>query len=351
MTRRLRFLLLLPLSTVLLRASKTQFDSLPEPVSNNAVAMLKAGRSELLFSLMGIGAKKSWDSVTSSGYALDTSTGDWTPLNPVPGTGRMAAVAVGARDRVFLFGGYVVDAEGNETTVPDVNVLELKSGRWFRGADIPVPVDDTVAGVYRDRYIYLIGGWSKNDSVRNVQVYDIVSDRWQQATPIPGTPVFGHAGGLVDDTMVYVDGASRNPAGDKPRYVPVDECWSGKIDRGNPFKIAWTRLPNHPGPARYRIAAGGSGKDEKIYFSGGTDNPYNYNGIGYDGRPAEPSPVTFAFDLHNSKWEMINPDTPGPTSDHRGLLVTSDNLVILGGMEKGQVVTARVQVLSKKAVR
>ncbi|HKD01221.1 MAG TPA: kelch repeat-containing protein [Terriglobales bacterium] len=351
MIRRLRFLLFLPLCTVLLWASKTQFDPLPEPVSNNAVALLKAGRSELLFSLMGIGVKKSWDSITNSGYALDTSSGDWTPLNPVPGTGRIAAVAVGVRDRVFLFGGYVVDAQGNETTVPDVNVMELKSGRWFRGADIPVPVDDAVAGVYRERYIYLIGGWSKNDSVRNVQVYNIESDKWQQATPIPGTPVFGHAGGLVGDTMVYVDGASRNPAGDKPKYIPVDECWSGRIDRDNPLKIAWTRLPSHPGSAHYRIAAGGSEKDEKIYFSGGTDNPYNYNGIGYDGRPAEPSPETFAFDLHDSKWKMINAGTPGPTSDHRGLLVTSDNLVILGGMEKGQIVTARVQVLSKKPVR
>ncbi len=51
-------------------------------------------------------------------------------------------------------------------------------------------------------------------------------------------------------------------------------------------KIQWTKLPNHPGNARYRIAAGGSEKDQKIYFSGGTDNPYNYNGIGYDGKPA-----------------------------------------------------------------
>jgi hypothetical protein len=35
--------------------------------------------------------------------------------------------------------------------------------------------------------------------------------------------------------------------------------------------------------------------------------------------------------------------------DHRGLLVTTEGLVIVGGMEKGQKVTARVAVLSKKA--
>ena len=38
-----------------------------------------------------------------------------------------------------------------------------------------------------------------------------------------------------------------------------------------------------------------------IYFSGGTDNPYNYNGIGYNGVPAEPSPVTFAFSLRSGE--------------------------------------------------
>ena len=347
MTKRLRLLLLLPFFTVLFWGSKTQFDSLPEPVSNNAVALLKAGRSELLFSFMGIGAKKTWDTIGSGGYALDTSTGDWTPLNPVPGTGRIAAVAVGVGNKVFLFGGYVVDAQGNETTVPDVNILDLKSGHWFRGADIPVPVDDAVAGAYRERYIYLVSGWSKNESVRNVQVYNIEANKWEQAAPIAGTSVFGHAGGLVEDTIIYVDGARKNPAGGKLKYVPVDECWAGKINRDNPLKIAWTKLPAHPGEARYRIAAGVSEKDGKIYFSGGTDNPYNYNGIGYDGTPAEPSATTFAFDVRDNKWETINAHTPNPTMDHRGLLVTSRELVILGGMEKGQVVTANVQQLPK----
>jgi len=35
--------------------------------------------------------------------------------------------------------------------------------------------------------------------------------------------------------------------------------------------------------------------------------------------------------------------------DHRGLLVTSQGLVIIGGMEAGQHVSARVSVLPKQA--
>jgi N-acetylneuraminic acid mutarotase len=344
-------LLLIPIASLLLWGAKPPFESMPVPISNNAVAMVKSGRQWLLFSMMGIGPKKTWNAITSAGYALDASTGDWTEINPVPGTGRIAAAAVGAGDKVYLFGGYVVDAQGNETTVPDVNVLDLHSGRWYRGADMPVPVDDAVAGIYNDRYIYLIGGWSKHESVRNVQIYDVEKDRWEQATPIPGLPVFGHAGALVDDTIVYVDGARRNPSGDEPKYIASDECWMGKIDPHDPMKIAWTQLPNHPGSARYRIAAGASDKDDRIYFSGGTNNPYNYDGIGYDGKPSQPSPVTFAFNAKTAKWELIDENTPNPTMDHRGLLVTSQGLVVLGGMAKGQVVTANVQVVSKRPRR
>ena len=347
----LRAPLFLSLVVVLLAAAKTGLDPLPSPVSNNAVASLKSGRRTLLFSLMGIGQKKTWDAITNKSYALDTSEGAWTDVNPVPGTGRIAAVAVGAHDKVFLFGGYVVDAQGHETTVPDVNVLDLRSGRWYRGADIPVPVDDAVAGVYQDRYIYLIGGWSNNDSVRDVQVYNIEKDQWEQATPMAGNPVFGHSGGIAGNTILYIVGTHKNAAGAKPKYVSSDECWMGKISHDDRLKIVWNKLPNHPGSARYRIAAGASEKDDKIYFAGGTDNPYNYDGVGYDGKRAEPSPVTFAFDMHGDKWERINSNTPDPTMDHRGLLVSSDNLVILGGMEEGQTVTAKVQLLPKKAAK
>jgi len=205
--------------------------------------------------------------------------------------------------------------------------------------------------VFRDRYIFLIGGWSKNEAVRNVQVYDTETDKWMQATPLPGTPVFGHAGAIVGETIVYVDGAYKNPGSKGPRYLASNECWMGKIPdsrKADITKIEWTKLPPHPGKARYRIAAGAEPpgrKARRIYFSGGTDNPYNYNGIGYDGQPAEPSPMTFAFDTKSGTWETVNENTPDPTMDHRGLLVTQHGLVMVGGMEKGQKVTSKVTVV------
>ena len=45
--------------------------------------------------------------------------------------------------------------KGGENTLPDVNVYEPLTDRWFHAEDLPVAVDDSVAGVYRDRYVSL----------------------------------------------------------------------------------------------------------------------------------------------------------------------------------------------------
>ncbi len=333
-----------------LAAPEIRFDPLPVPTSNNAVAGFKAHGQVLIFSFMGMGAKKTGDAVGIASYALDLSAGTWSSIHPVPGTvGRIAALAESAREHVFVFGGYVVDERGAGMAVPDVNTYEPLHDRWFREADIPVPVGDAIGGAYDDRYIYLVSGRSNGGIVPDVQVYDAEKNRWSKATPLPGTPVFGHAGALVDDTIVYVGGAARNTTGSGPRYVPSDECWMGKINHHDRSKIQWTKLPPHPGAASFRIAAGGSERDKKIYFSGGAGNPYDFNGMGYDGKPAEPSPVTFAFNLRTGKWETLNDNTPDPTMDHRGLIATSEGLVVIGGMEKGQQVTAKVSVLPTSA--
>jgi len=349
MKKQLPALFCLLLASTLYADDQPKLSPLPAPVSNNAVAMARDNKDLRVFSFMGIGPKKVWNDVSNKAYRLDLKTGKWDEVRPVPGVvGRLAASAIAFHEQIFIFGGYVVDAQGGENTLPDLNVYVPAQDRYYRGADIPTPVDDSVIGVYRERYIYLIGGWSKTDAVRNVQIYDTDKDKWMQATPLPGMPVFGHAGGIVGDTIVYVDGARKNDAGTGPKYVPSDECWIGKISKKDVTKIEWTKLPAHPGNARYRIAAGASEKDNRIFFSGGTDNPYNYDGIGYNGQPAEPSPVTFAFNVHRGEWETINENTPEPTMDHRGLLVTLRGLMMIGGMEHGQQVTPKVTVVKAK---
>src|ERR1700704_1682138 len=230
-------------------AEEPKLAPLPLPVSNNAVVITRAGKESKIYSFMGIGPKKTWDAISNKAYEMDLATGKWTEMRPVPGVaGRIAASAAALREQIVLMGGYVVDSQGGESTVPDVNVYIPSENRWYRGEDIPTPVDDSVLGVYRDRFVYLISGWSKTEPTRKVQIYDTEKNKWMEATPIPGTPVFGHAGAIVGDTIVYVDGAYPNPAGANPKFLPSSECWMGKIAKGDITKIEWTKLPSHPGP-------------------------------------------------------------------------------------------------------
>ena len=339
--------LLLPLLCVvfLLAADKEKIPPMPAEVSGNAVASLKNGIE--VYSLMGIGAKKTWDDISNKMYVLRFKTGKWTEGRAVPGVaGRLGSSAIGARGKVFLFGGYVVDGQGNEFTVGDVNAFLPDEHKWYRGEDIPVPVDRAVIGENHDRYIYLIGGRSKNGPVNNVQVYDAEKNTWSEATPFPGTPVFGHAGGLVDDAIVYVDGARKNPGTGAP-YVASDECWMGKIDKKDPNKIEWSKLPPHPGPGRFGIVAG-VGEGRRILFSGGTTGPHNFKGLDYDGKLGEISPLTFGFEVRGARWDTISEDTVDARADSGGILNSALGPIILGGMLKNGAASTRVLVLPKK---
>ena len=335
------------LAAVLLLASdQPKIPPMPVALSNNAVASLKNGIE--VYSLMGVGTKKTWDDISAKMYVLPFKSGKWVEGRAVPGVaGRLGASAVGTRGQVFVFGGYTLDGQGVEMIVGDVNSYVADDHRWYRAADIPVPVDSAVIGLNHDRYIYLVGGRSKNGPINDVQVYDAEKNVWSQGTPFPGTPVFGHAGGLADDAIVFVDGAKKNTAEGAP-YVASDECWMGKIDRKDPNKIAWSKLPAHPGPGRFGIVAGGAEHEHRIMFSGGTAAPHNFKGLDSEGKLAEISPVTFAFDVHGARWDTITEDTFDVRTDGRAVLSTPLGPMILGGMLKNGAISARVLVLPKK---
>jgi len=345
MNKRTVYVLPVLFAVFLLGAEQPKVPPIPAAVTSNAVASLKNGIE--VYSLMGIGTKKTWDDVSNKMYILPLKSGKWTEGRPVPGVaGRLAASAVGARGQVFVFGGYVVDGEGNELTVGDVNSYLPDGHRWYRAADLPVPVDSAVIGLTHDRYIYIVGGRSKSGPVNNVQVYDAEKNTWSQATHFPGTPVFGHAGGVADETIVYVDGARKDSA--SGRYVASDECWMGKIDHKDPNKIEWSKLPAHPGPGRFGIVASGAEHEHRILFSGGTVSPHNFKGLGDDGKPVELSPITFAFEVHGDRWETITEDTFDVRADVRGIVFTPLGPLILGGTLKNSALSARVLALPKK---
>ncbi len=334
-------------AALVLEADQKTLPSMPAAVSSNAVASLKQGLE--LFSMMGVGPRKTWDDITNQVYIMHLASGKWSEGRPVPGVaGRLGAAAAGAKGLVILMGGYIVDSRESGMTVPDVNIYVPSDQRWYRGKDIPAPVSNAMVGVNHDRFVYLVGGRGIGGPVNDVQLYDAEKDSWTAATPFPGTPVFGLAGGLADDAIVIIDGAKKSTASTGPAYVPSDECWEGKIDRKDPARITWTKLPAHPGAARFGIAAGGSDRDRKVFFSGGTATLHNYKGVGFEQQPADASTVTFAYDVHGNRWETVSENTPDPRMDAGSIQDTPLGPVILGGMARNQAVTARVTLVPKR---
>jgi len=319
---------------------------LPAAAANNAVAALPVEQGRALFSFLGLGPGKTWRDIRRQAWWLPAGAGQWRALPPVPGgQGRLAPVAVAVAGAVYLFGGYTVAADHSETSAPEVYRVDPNGAAVYTEvAPMPVPVDDTVALVYRDRYVYLVSGWHDLGNVNLVQRYDVRTDRWVQATPYPGAPVFGHAGGIVGERLLVCGGARVRQRSDGGReFVLNAACWLGEIDPDQPRRIAWREIePATPG-ARYR--AGARGVDihgDRVIFAGGTRNPYNYNGIGYNDAPAEPITRIVSFDLEQLSWQCHGELDP-PSMDHRGLLYLGDgDLALVGGMRAEQQVTAAV---------
>ena len=317
------------------------------PVSNNGVVQVKVNSNWYWISFSGLGNNKGYQDVHNRTFAFDVSKNKWLEKSPVPIAkpinglvGRLASVATAIDETAYVFGGYTVAKDHSEVSVPDVYAYHVLSDKYQALAPMPVPVDDTIALPYNNRYIYLISGWHNDGNVNLVQVYDTKTDKWQQASPFPGKAVFGHAGGIVDNTILVCDGVRVDVHLNKRRsYAAETACYRGEIDSQTPHKIAWFKVEHPTGESRYRMAAKGivnNTTNKEIVFVGGSNNPYNYNGIGYNGIPSEPSDQIWRYNIKTAQWQITITDTA--TMDHRALLELNGELFTLGGMGKKQQV-------------
>jgi len=311
---------------------------LPEPVSNNAVAAVPTSTGCTLVSALGIDPSRVASGIHRRAWSFD---GTWAALPDAPGAPRIAASAVAVRGKVYLLGGYSVASNGSETSVATMDVLDLASRSWESGPALPTPIDDAVAVAWRDRWIVIVSGWSNTAPVSTVQLFDVESGAWTIATPFAGTPVFGHAGALVGDELVIVDGVKATAGA----FQLAPQTWRGRLDATAPMTILWTPLAQHPGPARYRAAAGAL--DERIVIHGGTSDPYNFDGLSYaTSTPSAPLADAIAFDPVDDSWVELA-TKPSATMDHRASVGCGDSAYSIGGMERGPSVSAAVWRLAR----
>jgi len=316
-----------------------ELPTLPVGRANNAVAAVGSEQSIHLFSFLGIGAAKDHEDIVRDAYGLSLGVdASWRQIAPpTHSRGRVASIALTVGDSIYVIGGYTVDPDGHEVSVPDVDRFDATTGGYTPRAPMPTPVDDAVAGVWRDRTIVLVSGWSNTGNVADVQLYDTVDDTWSKGTPIIGSPVFGHGGAIVGDTIVYCGGAAVEP--DKsPKYQSSRGCFAGALDATRPGIIDWQPIAHHEGPSRYRMACGAA--SGLVVCAGGTDNPYNYDGVGYDEQPSEPLSEVVAYEPATGQWHSLG-DAPVATMDHRSLAVVGSDLFLIGGMQANQEVSSR----------
>ena len=321
--------------------------ALPVGHSNNAVAKAEGPNGTLLFSFNGLRSGKTFRDASKQAFVCDVMAEQCKAMDDLPvAQGRLASAAVTVANIVYVFGGYTIAEDGTEVSTPETFALDPITLEYTRKADMPVPVDDMVVLSYQDRYIYLVSGWHDEANVKFVQVYDTQLNRWFRATDYPGRPVFGHAGGIVDGAIIIADGvAVVEVVNNKRRFGAINEVWRGDIDPADPSIITWSPQKPHDGKPLYRMASAGDKPKGRVVFAGGSDNPYNYNGIGYDGKPSRASSEIFSFDIKENVWLDIG-EMEKPSMDHRGLIVMGDNAYILGGMDDDRNVLDTVTKIS-----
>lgn len=333
-------------TTTSFSTSAAALPALPEPVSNQLVMQTTVRGKSYLVSFAGLGEAKTAAATHNKAWQLTEGNAMWQPVAPVPNqartNGRLAATGLAMANNFFVFSGYSVAANGNETTLSDSYRFSPVTQTYTKLPEMPVPVDDSLAVSYQDRYIYLISGWHNDGNVNLVQVFDNFSQKWQQATPFPGTPVFGLAGAAVGNQLLACDGVKLNYADGKRHYAMENKCYLGTIDSKSALKINWQPIAHHGQNPRYRqagIAVTLAG-EPMIALIGGSENPYNFNGIGYNGQPSEPSAAVYVFALKQQRWLKAEPTEA--VMDLRSLVSINGEFYSVGGMLPGQNVTPRL---------
>ena len=118
----------------------TELNSMPERISNNAVAQGVDGSGNVnVYSFSGIDSTKLYSGINLKSYRYNVTTAIWDTIASLPdGQGKIAAGASTIKNKIYIIGGYHVNANGSEVSSAKVHIYDpvtnayLLTGQTFQ---------------------------------------------------------------------------------------------------------------------------------------------------------------------------------------------------------------------------
>lgn len=245
---------------------------------------------------------------------------EWTQTNDAP-ISRVESVSVKLAGKLYVFGGFT---PGGIISTARMDVLDLASGKWTRGPDLPGA--RTHQGAATDgRYIYLVAGQFGDDygpGTNTAWKYDTFTSSW---SPFTSLPEIRYGGGMeCYDNKLYFFGGNI-----EDRVTDSNKVWS--IDLIDPSAQWVPRAPllhavDHVGHA---LVAG------KIYAVGGeTGHQTTYDSQSYMQQ----------YDPVLDQWTDLAP-MPVAVSHIENMVIAVGNYIgVMGGQMDNLLVSNAIQV-------
>jgi N-acetylneuraminic acid mutarotase len=322
----------------------SRIKNLPIKTTNQAVSEGYIKNKSYLYSFGGLDSSKLFSGIHQRSFRYNVKAGIWKEISSLPDSlGKIANAASRINDTIYIVGGYHVFKDGSERSSNKIHRFDIKQNKFLQdGASIPIPIDDHVQAIWRNKLIYVVTGWSDTENVPNVQIYDPKKNAWSEGTPVPNNHIyksFGASGTIIGDTIYYFGGAAMGK-----NYPIQNYLRKGVINPKDPTEISWSYTIIDSLITGYRMASLNF-KNIPFWF-GGSSKTYNYNGIAYDkSGGVEPNQRILSFT--NGKFKLeFNKNIP---MDLRGIVDIHDSIkYIIGGMDKNQKVTDKVYKLEWK---
>ncbi|MBI5080636.1 MAG: glycosyl hydrolase, partial [Chloroflexi bacterium] len=204
-----------------------------------------------------------WQSVISVAHLeapRPTETMVWRIGQPVP-QGRFEAHGVTVNGKLYVFGGFVVSAEGRSLAIKRVDVYDPVTNQWTRQADMPIALTHAATAVDGNT-VYFLGGYIGDHPgpiTDRAWKYDTLTNLWSDFQPLPAPRASGVAV-QINHTLHFFAGSQRTPQGVYEKDFGDHWTW----DLAGEAK--WLPAAPLPNPRSHLAAVALNGK---IYALGG----------------------------------------------------------------------------------